>query len=297
MQHGSEPSSSVPESTASPPDELRAAMRGMWAAVAGGWAEHADYIESRSAGLTARMLELCQLQPGARVLELACGPGSVGHAAAAQVSPGGEIVLSDVVPEMTEIAAARASSLGLTNVTTRVLDLEAIDEPNGSYDAVLCREGLMFVPSPERAAGEIWRILRPAGRFAIAVWAPRERNPWLACLLDAVSAQIAAPVPPLGVPGPFALADAERLRALFSDAGFQDTRVEEVEVPMRAESFEEWWERTTALAGPVAKLLESLPADAYENTRDRARRATAAYEAGDRVEFPGVTLLAGGRRS
>jgi ubiquinone/menaquinone biosynthesis C-methylase UbiE len=96
------------------------------------------------------------------------------------VAPGGEVVLSDVAAEMTAIAAARAEARGLGNVRTRQLDLERIDEPDGSYDVVLCREGLMLVPDPARAAGEIRRVLRPGGRAALAVWGPRERNPWLA---------------------------------------------------------------------------------------------------------------------
>ena len=79
--------------------------------------------------MTARMLELSQPQPGERVLELACGPGGPGLAAAPLVHPDGEVVLSDVADSMTAIAAARATALGLRNVTTRVLDLERIERP------------------------------------------------------------------------------------------------------------------------------------------------------------------------
>ena len=158
---------------------LRARLHGMWAAVAGSWGEHADYVDARAAGVTRAMLAASRPQPGERVLELACGPGGVGIAAAELVAPGGEVVLSDVAAEMTAIAAARAAATGLGNVSTRVLDIERIDEPDASYDVVLCREGLMFAPDPARAAREIRRVLRPGGRVAIAVWGPRERNPWL----------------------------------------------------------------------------------------------------------------------
>ena len=69
----------------------------------------------------------------------------------------------------------------------------------------------MFATDPARAAGEIRRVLRPGGRAAVAVRGPRERNPWLAVVFDAVSAQVGAPVPPPGVPGPFSLGDADGL--------------------------------------------------------------------------------------
>jgi SAM-dependent methyltransferase len=268
----------------------------MWAAVAPGWADHAAHADARGAEVAETMLALTKPQPGERVLELACGPGGLGLAAAKRVAPTGEVVLSDVVAQMTSIAAARASALGLTNVTTRELDLEQIDEPDASYDVVLCREGLMFVPEPARAALEIKRVLRPGGRFAVAVWGPREHNPWLGVVFDVVSAQTGAPVPPPGVPGPFSLADADKLSRLFSDAGLTVV-VSDLPAPMRARSFDEWWERTCALAGPLAKMLASLSEEAAHAIRTRAQDAVRTYETSAGVEFPGVTLLASGRRA
>src|SRR5256714_11332564 len=143
----------------------------MWASVAPHWGEHAEYIDTRAAAMTARLLELAALRPGDRVLELACGAGGLGLAAAERVAPGGEVVLSDMVAEMTSIAAARAKALGLDNVSTCELDLDGIEQPDAAFDVVLCREGLMFAPDHARAAGEISRILRPGGRVALSVWA------------------------------------------------------------------------------------------------------------------------------
>lgn len=274
---------------------LRERLHGMWDAVAPGWAEHADYIDRRSAELTRALLDLVAPRPGERVLELACGPGGLGLAAAPRVAPNGEVVLSDVAPQMTAIAAARAMALGLDNVSTRVLDLEQIREPDGSYDVVLCREGLMFATDPTRAAREIRRVLRPGGRTALAVWGPRERNPWLGLVLDAVSAQLDAPVPPPGVPGPFSLADADRLAAILAGAELADATVRELAVPLRARSFEEWWSRTSALSGPLAKILASLPEPAVGKVRARLREAVRPYETTDGLELPGVSLVASGR--
>jgi enediyne biosynthesis protein CalE5 len=277
---------------------LRARLAGLWAAVAGGWAQHADYADARGAQSARRMLELAEVRAGDRVLELACGPGGLGLAAAERVVPGGEVVLSDVAEEMTAIAAARGAELGLRNVAFRRLDLERIDEPDASYDVVLCREGLMFALEPARAAGEIRRVLRPGGRVAIAVWAARERNPWLGLVMDVVSAQIGAPVPPPGIPGPFALGDADELRALLEGAGLADVRIGELSVPLRSASFDEWWGRTSALAGPLAAILASMPAPAVQALRERAREAARPYEtASGGLDFPGVTLIAAGRRA
>ena len=277
-------------------EDLRPHLHGMWDAVAPAWAEHADYADARGAAVAERMLELTAPAPGERVLELACGPGGLGLAAAARVTPGGEVVLSDVAAGMTEIAAARAKALGVRNVSTRVLDVESIDEPGDAYDVVLCREGLMFATDPGRAAREIRRVLRPGGRVAIAVWGPRERNPWLGIVFDAVAAQLGRPVPPPGVPGPFSLSDAGGLATLLEDAGLRDVTVGELEVPLRAASFEEWWERTSALAGPLSRILAGLPAPAAHELRERVRAAVAGYTTEAGLKFPGVSLIATARR-
>jgi SAM-dependent methyltransferase len=277
-------------------EDLRPRLHGMWESVAPAWGEHADYADARGAGVAERMLELTSPAPGERVLELACGPAGLGLAAASRVAPAGHVVLSDVAAGMADIAAARAESLGVRNVSTRVLDVESIDEPDEAYDVVLCREGLMFATDPARAAREVRRVLRPGGRVAIAVWGPRERNPWLGVVFDAVAGQLGRPVPPPGVPGPFSLSDAERLAALLEDAGLRDVVVGELAVPLRAASFEEWWERTSALAGPLSAILAALPEPAARALSERVRQAAAGYATADGLEFPGVSLIATARR-
>jgi SAM-dependent methyltransferase len=277
-------------------EERRARLHGQWAAVAPGWARHAEYVDELVAPITEQLLELSELHRGDRVLELACGPGGVGLVAAERVAPDGEVVLSDVAAEMVAIAQARADALGLGNVSSRALDLERIEQPDASYDVVLCREGFMFAFDPARAAREIRRVLRPAGRVALSVWGPRERNPWLGVVFDAVSAHIGAPVPPPGVPCPFSLGDPGRLAGFLSGAGLSEVSVTEVPMIVRTASFDEWWETRTALAGPLAMLLASLPEAAVRGLRARAREAASAYDTPNGLEFPALTLLAAGRR-
>jgi SAM-dependent methyltransferase len=270
---------------------LRAGLRTMWGAVAPGWGQNADFVDSRAAQMSKAMLDAVALRPGDRVLELACGAGGLGLAAAELVGDQGEMVLSDGAPEMTAIAAARAERRGAGNIAVLDLDLESIDQPDDSYDAVLCREGIMLVPSPRAAACEIHRVLRPGGRAVVSVWGPRERNPWLGAMLDAVGAQLGGEFPPPGVPGPFSLDDEDELEAVLSDAGFDGIAVSEIEVPWVGASFDQWWLVTTALAGPLAKLLEAQPPEAIDAIRARASKALATYETADGLRIPGVALI------
>jgi 2-polyprenyl-3-methyl-5-hydroxy-6-metoxy-1,4-benzoquinol methylase len=275
-------------------DEVRSTMRGMWTSVVPAWVEYEAYVEHRSAALSRRILELVDPRPGDRVLEMACGLGGLGLSAARLVSPGGSVVLSDLVPGMTEAAVASARREGIDNVMARPLDLEHIDEADAVYDVVLCREGLMFVPDPAAAVAELQRVLAPGGRMCVSVWGPREENPWLGLVFDAVRAATGRPVPPPGVPGPFSLAEPGLLQRLVARE-FQDVTAEEFLVPVRAASFEQWWTRTAALAGPLSKILETLPEATKAAISDRLRDAVTPYRTGDGIELPGLALVVSGR--
>jgi ubiquinone/menaquinone biosynthesis C-methylase UbiE len=277
-------------------DQKRDQMHRMWGSVAEAWNRYADYADTRGRAITERMLGFCAPRPGERVLELACGAAGVGLAAAPLVAPDGQVVLSDAIAGMTTIAAARADRLGLGNVTTRVLDLDRIDEPDHAYDVVLCREGLMFAFDPPGALRQIRRILRPGGRLALAVWGPRARNPWLGTVFDAVAAQVGTPMPPPGVPSPFALDDPAALARMLTGAGLTDVTVGEVPMPLRAASFDDWWDRTSALAGPLADRIAGMPDAAKDALRVRVREASRPFQTPAGLEFPGVALLATARR-
>jgi ubiquinone/menaquinone biosynthesis C-methylase UbiE len=276
-------------------DELRTGLHALWNSVAPAWDRHAEFTDRRGASLTRRLIELAAPGDGDRVIELACGAGGLGLEVARSF-PRSEIVVSDVAPAMVEVAHRRATDAGLANVTALVRDLEAIDEPDGSFDLALCREGLMLVPDPVKAMSEIRRVVRDGGRVAVAVWGPRERNPWLGALLDAVSGELGFPVPPPGVPHPFSLSGDGQLGQVLGAAGFPDPSIEEIEVPYSGPSFEDWWERTTSLAGPVKGILGSMDEAKVVAIQRSARDRLAGFETADGLEIPGVSLVAAARR-
>ena len=154
----------------------------------------------------------------------------------------------------------------------------------------------MFALEPGRAVGEIRRVLRPGGRAALAVWAARERNPWLGPRAWTSSARRSGrrcrrP----GSPARSRSATPTSCARLLDGAGLADVRVGELSVPLRTASFDEWWGRTSALAGPLSAILASMPEAAVQALRERAREAVRDYEtASGGLDFPGVTLIAAG---
>jgi ubiquinone/menaquinone biosynthesis C-methylase UbiE len=283
-------------------DQIRHRVHQMWGSVAESWGANADHVEERSQEVTRKMIEAVGPAPGEEVLELACGAGGLGLVIADHVAPGGRVVLSDVAPEMVAIAAARAArpaqaGAATVEVSAQRIDLEQIDLPDASVDIVVCREGLMFALDPARAASEFARVLRPGGRAAIAVWGPRNRNPWLAVLADAVQEHTGSPVPPPGVPGPFSLGDDGALASTLAGAGLEQVRVEEVAVPTRDASFDDYWVLRTDLAGPLKSRLQGLPLPDREAIRQTVRGRLSRYQTAAGLEIPGLAYIGSARRA
>ncbi len=285
-----------------PAEQVRHRVHQMWGSVAESWGEHADHVEQRAETVTRLMIEAVAPTKGEAVLELAGGAGGLGLAIADRIT-GGHVVLSDVAPEMVAIAAARAArrdrvvGATTTQVTTRVLDLEQIDAPDASFDVVVCREGLMFALDPVRAATEITRVLKPGGRAAIAVWGPRERNPWLGVLADVVHQHTGVAVPPPGTPGPFSLGDDGALERTLTAAGLERVVVQQVAVPTDDASFDDYWQLRVDLAGPLKKRLAGLPAQDLAAIRETVRARLSEYATSEGLRIPGLALVGSGRRS
>lgn len=269
----------------------------LWDAVAPAWERSVDFVEHRARPVTDWLMSAGPVAAGARVLDVGCGPGGAGLAAAEIVGPAGHVVLADVSPRMTEVAARRARERGLAWVSELVLDAGDLgDQPGQDYDVVLSRDGIQFAADPQRAFAGLHHVLRPGGHLAVAVWASAQANPWLGLLLQAVADTVGRPVGSPTGPGPFALADPVRLRALVEGAGFVDVRIDEVPAAMRPPSVEQWVDRASALSAPVAALSRTLPTEEWERVRSRAVELAQPFIGDTGLALPGLAVLASARR-
>jgi ubiquinone/menaquinone biosynthesis C-methylase UbiE len=246
-------------------DDVRTRTRAMWEGVASAWDRLEEETERFAAPVTGWMLDAALLAPGQRVLELACGPGAVGLAAASTVAPGGEVLLTDAAEAMVEAARRRAQAAGVTNVSFRVLDAEWIDAPAASFDAVLCRWGLMFPADPEAALSECRRVLRPGGRLAVAAWDAPEANPMMTEIGRELLEQGLTAPPEPDAPGPFRFSPPGRLAELLYGGGFTEVEVETLELEARFPSFQAYWESQSARSHATQEALVL--------TNERGRRA------------------------
>ena len=134
---------------------------------------------------------------------------------------------------MLSIAKQRVTSLGLENVIEfREGDTETIELPGTTFDAALCRAGLMFLPDLNVGLLNIYQSLKEGGHFAAAVWASSEKVPFISVVMNAIMIETNTPPPPPGTPGPFSLSDENTLKNSFMTSGFKDLDIEKMNVTL-----------------------------------------------------------------
>jgi SAM-dependent methyltransferase len=279
------------------PATYKAGQRRDWTDAAEGWRKWWRRLEDPLGPVGDRLIQLAAVRPGHRVLDVATGIGEPALTAARLVGPAGRVVGTDISPGMLEVARERAAELGLGNVEFHEMDAEVLDLPENSFDAVLCRFGLMFLPDVDRALAGIRRLLVPGGRLAASVWGPPERYPMATVAFRAVARVLELPPPAPGTPGVFSLADGDALAGRFRAAGFADVHTETLIVRFEFESLEEYILFVQEVAAPINNLL----ADESPERRAQVWRAVGEANeqfvgAGGRLQGSGESILVGGRR-
>jgi SAM-dependent methyltransferase len=274
------------------PEEQRAASRETWETAADGWGRSAERIREWGMPVSEAMLDALQLAPNDRVLELAAGPGDTGLMAAERVRPA-TVISSDGAEAMLDVARQRARAQGVDNVEFRQLELEWIDLPTASIDAVLCRWGIMLIVDPEAAAREIRRVLSTGGRAALAVWDDPARNPW-ATVPSGVMVELGHAQPPdPAAPGMFALAGDGRLSELLLDAGFTDVTVAPVALERHYLTVDQFVAETYELSPVFGSVRDQLSAEERAEIAARIAIGVQPFTAADgSVSLPGSSLVA-----
>jgi SAM-dependent methyltransferase len=273
-------------------EEYRRTALENWQTIASGWEHRREQIERTTRPVTEWMVRALDPQPGATVLELAAGPGDVGFAAAPLLGAEGRLVSSDFSSEMVEVARRRAAELGLRNVEHRQIDAEDIPLEDGSVDGILCRFGLMLMPDPEAVVAEMRRVLRRGGRLALAVWSTAQRNPWISIAGRILDELGHAPPTDPDAPGPWVLADHERLRDLLEGGGFSAVHIEEVPLLLKYDDVDDYIAVSTETSGMLARIWREVSDAEREVIVTRLTENFAQFAVDGGYELPGVAVVA-----
>jgi ubiquinone/menaquinone biosynthesis C-methylase UbiE len=179
------------------------------------------FVPAIGAPLAADLVETAALQPGERVLDVACGTGIVARLAAKRVGPAGTIVGLDINPGM--LAVARAAAPPTAAIAWHQAPADATALPDGAFDVVMCQMGLQFFADKTAALREAHRVLAPGGRIVLN--APGPTPELFFILADALARHIKPELAPF-VQQVFSLHDTQELQALMAQAGFTQATAE-----------------------------------------------------------------------
>jgi ubiquinone/menaquinone biosynthesis C-methylase UbiE len=166
-------------------DEAKARARDTYNAAADAFDDAALGFWDRFGQQTVDRLDLVR---GARVLDVCCGAGASAIPAASRVGPTGRVVAVDFAERLLDRTRAKADRLGVTWLDTRCADIETLDYPSGTFDAVVIVFGIFFLPDMAAAARRLWRWVATGGRLAVTTWGPGLFEPANTCFWDAVAA-------------------------------------------------------------------------------------------------------------
>jgi ubiquinone/menaquinone biosynthesis C-methylase UbiE len=181
-------------------EALKAKLKATWSA--GDFGQIAKSYAPGAAEFVTRL----NLQPGERVLDVACGTGNLTLPAA---KSGASVTGQDFAPNLLEQAQAQAQAEGLT-IQFDQNDAEALPYDDASFDTVITMFGAMFTPRPEVTAAELLRICRPGGRIVMANWTP---GGFIGQMFKIVGKHV-APAP--GMPSPLLWGDEATVRERFN---------------------------------------------------------------------------------
>jgi ubiquinone/menaquinone biosynthesis C-methylase UbiE len=271
--------------------QYKNAQREQWNKDGAAWRRWNSTLDRWYGEATRQMLDLVQIQPGQRILDIAAGAGEPAVSAAERVGPTGYVLATDISEGIIELARQVAHERGLKQIETRTMDGEKLDLPDASFDAVLCRLGLMYMPHPITALREWRRVLRSGGRVAVVVFSTPDRNSWGAVPASIIRQRAQLPPPVPGQPGPFSLGGSGVLEDVFRQAGFATPEVRAVPVPHRMGSSAEYVQVAREAFGAFNAMMAHLSPQERDSVWNEVETSMRRFESPSGFEVPGECLV------
>jgi SAM-dependent methyltransferase len=272
-------------------EKYKNAQREQWNEDGAAWRHWNSTLDRWYGEATRQMLDLACIQLGHRILDIAAGAGEPAVSAAERVGPDGYVLATDISEGIVELARQVAHERGLKQVETRAMDGEKLDLPDATFDVVLCRLGLMYMPHPVTALREWRRALKAGGRVAIAVFSTPDRNSWGAVPASIIRGRAQLPPPAPGQPGPFSLGVPKVLEDIFREAGFANPDIHAVPAPHRTTSAAEYVQVAREAFGGFNAMMADLPPHERESVWDEIESSMRIFESPGGFEAPGECLV------
>ncbi len=268
-------------------DEVRDAQRASWAGLSAGWDKWDAVIMDQLGPVGAAMIERLAVAEDQQHLDIASGTGEPGLTVA-RLAPNGRVVLTDLVAEMLDIAARRATAQGLDNVETKVCSADDLPFGDATFDSVSVRFGYMFFPDLAAATAEFARVLKPGGRLCASVWINPAENPWTTIAMQAIATETELPAADPDRPNMYRCASPGQVGSLYAGAGLRDVVEWDVGVELVTRSSEEYWDMISEHVSLAVAALQQVDEPARARIRTTAIADVRAFEQNGEIRVPGM---------
>ena len=263
------------------PEEFKNDTRQAWDQSAEGWDRQTPVIHDWLLSATVQMLDAARITAGMRVLDVAAGAGDQTLEVARRVGPGGYVLATDISEATLNFARTHAQQAGLEQVETRVADAETLHLPPASFDAAVCRLGLMFCPDPVHALRQMHHALRPGGHAAVLVFSEPAHNPCLGIVMSTALRHAGlGRYDPFEPGGLLSLGKPGFLETCFGQAGFADVMASRIYTPLQLPSAHDYLNFIRTAGSPIMRILGHL------NPQDREEAWTDMQEQLDVFQLP-----------
>jgi SAM-dependent methyltransferase len=257
------------------------------------WAAHAQQFDDSVAVHHRALLAAAAIGTTERVLDIGCGAGQTTRDAA-RLAAQGDALGVDLSSRMLEEARRLAAEQGVTNAHFEQADAQVHPFTPQSFDVAISRSGAMFFGDPDAAFSNIGRALVAGGRLVIVAWQGLAENEWMREISGALAAGRVMPGPPPNTPGPFALADPDRVRSILGGAGFIDVTIESLAAPIH---FGRDTETASAfILGPTGWMLDGLDEPGRDRALDNLHETVEAHRTDEGVTFASASWVIEARR-
>ncbi len=252
------------------------------------WAKAAPQGKSQDDTFNQMIIAEARIRPGEQVLDIATGGGNPAVSIALSMDGRGSITCTDLTTGMLETARGRADNLGLSIMRFATADMVALPFPDGTFDVVTCRFGIMFPDDKVAAAKEVLRVLKPGGRVVYVVWGPYEDNPPFHVPRRTVAAFLGEEEGP--VPGRHSMSASGTLKAILDGAGFIRTEERDLCYDNVVADLDAYV--AGGLKRSFAKKVETMTEAEFDRLKRTVMEAWKPFERDGAVHVPNCARLA-----
>ncbi len=259
------------------------------------WARDWTRYDRAAAGYQRRLMAAAGVGAGEHVLDVGCGNGEASRAAATAAADG-SVLGVDLSSSMLERARQLAAAAGLSNVRFEQADAQVHPFEPGAFDVAISRFGTMFFADAVAAFSNIAGAVGPGGRIVMVAWRDAGDNEWIREIRGALDAGRGLPAPPAGMPGPFAQADPDHVRAVLSSVGLRNVELEAAEEPFWIGAGIDDAFTFMSTGGLARGMLKDLDEAGRRRALDALRATMEAHAGPDGVVFGSAAWVICARR-